>query len=327
MGKLHADRGILDSILRFSHARKPALLRLKLRRMKHDPFTFFRGADHLYGLDWPVIKPIDPGPSILICGDLHLENFGAHRTTAGDYCYDVNDFDEAVIAPSGFDLVRCAASIILASEQWKLRPSQSTGMVLAYLENYRNTMLAEVETDPVHESSPHGGHGPIQKLLGSIAIATQAELLRSTIRREANGKPVIRKSKTLLSLSRKRFEKVCDALETYGERKGKIEAFKVHDVVFRIAGVGSLGVRRYVALLEGSGPPDGLPSSGRQGPYRIREMIPAENRSSLNRFQQQPAWLANRAFADFQEPAIHAAGEVTSCLNTIDGSRSRPEVV
>ena len=185
--------------------------------MKHDPFTFFRGADYLFGLDWTEIKPMDVGPDLLICGDLHLENFGVHRTTEGDYRYDLNDFDEAVVAPCSFDLVRCATSIILAAEQWKLRPSQATGMVLAYLESYRKTILDEVETDPVHQSGPHGGHSPIQELLGSATIATQADLLRSRTRRGSNNKRVIRRSKTLLNLSRKRFGKVRDALKSYGE--------------------------------------------------------------------------------------------------------------
>ena len=62
-------------------------------------------------------------------------------------------------------------------------------------------------------------------------------------------------SETLLNLTRKRFEEARDALESYGETLGNAEAFKVHDVVFRIAGVGSLGVRRYLALIEGDGSP------------------------------------------------------------------------
>ena len=43
---------------------------------------------------------------MLICGDLHLENFGAYRTDAGDFRFDINDFDEALVAPASFDLVR-----------------------------------------------------------------------------------------------------------------------------------------------------------------------------------------------------------------------------
>src|SRR5271157_4652551 len=98
MSKIHADTSVLGAILQFNQDRKPALLSLKLRLMKKDPFTFFRGTDHLYCQIWSEIKPLDVGPDILISGDLHLENFGAHRTMNGDYRYDINDFDEAAIA-------------------------------------------------------------------------------------------------------------------------------------------------------------------------------------------------------------------------------------
>jgi len=154
MKKTPSDTGVLAAILQFNQDRKPGLLRLKLRKMRADPFTFFRGADHLFCRDWPELRPLDVGPDVLISGDLHLENFGAYRTTEGDFRYDLNDFDEAVVAPCSFDVVRCATSIILASEQWKLRPSQATGMALAYLENYRKAVLKASKAVPSTRSFP-----------------------------------------------------------------------------------------------------------------------------------------------------------------------------
>jgi uncharacterized protein (DUF2252 family) len=328
-----------------------------------DPFTFFRGADHLYCRDWPELRPLDVGPNLLICGDLHLENFGAHRTTEGDFRYDLNDFDEAVVAPCSFDLVRCAASIILASEQWKLTPSQATGMALAFLENYRQAVLKAVQSGTIHEIGPHGGHGPIQEILGATAIATQAQLLKAKTKRKANGTAVIRRSDRVIDISRKRFDELASAIQGHGERLGRPDAFKVYDLAYRIAGVGSLGVRRYLALVGGDGPPDGYqlldikearPSAasahandtldaiegneaGRvvlsqrilQGHvavgldvlcinhkwFRMREMIPAENRSSLDRFQRQPERLRR---------AVERAGRLTAS-SQLRGGRFKPE--
>jgi hypothetical protein len=37
------SNGVLEAILRFNKDRKPKLVRLKLRLMLADPFTFFRG--------------------------------------------------------------------------------------------------------------------------------------------------------------------------------------------------------------------------------------------------------------------------------------------
>ena len=49
--------------------------------------------------------PLDLGPAILQCGDLHLENFGAYQTDDGEFRFDINDFDEALVAPCSLDLV------------------------------------------------------------------------------------------------------------------------------------------------------------------------------------------------------------------------------
>jgi uncharacterized protein (DUF2252 family) len=48
----------------------------------------------------------------------------ADQTTEGDFRDDLNDFDEAVVVACSFDVVRCATSVILASEQWAIDPSR-----------------------------------------------------------------------------------------------------------------------------------------------------------------------------------------------------------
>jgi len=342
---------VLETILRFNHGRKPKLLRLKLRRMLEDPFTFFRGTNHLFVTNWPELAPPEVGPDILICGDLHLENFGAYRTSEGDFRYDVNDFDEAMVAPSSIDLVRCTTSIFLAAEQWKLTPTLTSSMALAYLQHYRQAILAASGLDAVGEVAPRSGRGAIWELLGSTASGIQEALLERNTKRKGNGHPSIRRTGKHPALSRQRFEVIREAVESHGEKLGSPEAFRVHDVTGRIIGVGSLGVRRYLALLEGDGPPDGYrlldikqaePSAlvgctiapqpdyggdearrvvqaqiALQGhpcagldrlcigtrSYRLREMIPEENRSSLDRFRKQPAKLRQ---------AIETAGVLTA---------------
>ena len=116
----HTDQSIYDAIVRFNADREPDLVERKLKRIDESVFTFYRGTDHLFGQAWPALKPADPGPAVLSCGDLHLENFGAYQTEVGDFRFDINDFDEALVAPCSFDLVRCAASILLAGEEWGL---------------------------------------------------------------------------------------------------------------------------------------------------------------------------------------------------------------
>ena len=97
MGKTPDTLDIVDEILRFNEGRIEERLTLKYELMSQNVFAFFRGTDHLYARRWPRVRPADLGPSILQCGDLHLENFRAYETDDGDFRYDVNDFDEAIV--------------------------------------------------------------------------------------------------------------------------------------------------------------------------------------------------------------------------------------
>jgi uncharacterized protein (DUF2252 family) len=156
-----ARSSVVDEILAFNRDRDAKLVRLKFRRMAKDPFAFFRGTDHLFASYWPRLRPPDVGPSILICGDLHLENFGVYRTDDGDFLFDVNDFDEALVAPSGLDLVRCAASILLAAQIWRLTPVQATRSLLAFLDRYRATVVRSARTGRIRALTVGTARGPI----------------------------------------------------------------------------------------------------------------------------------------------------------------------
>ncbi len=252
-----ATNRALEAILHFNQDRKPNRVRLKLQRMLQGAFTFFRGTNHLFVASWPELQPPEAGPDILICGDLHLENFGAYRTAEGEFRYDINDFDEAMVAPSSMDLVRCTTSIFLITEQWGLTPTQATGMALAYLESYRKAVLAATRAGFVSEIAPRSGQGAIWELLGRAARGTQQELLERNTKHKANGRPIIRRTVKHPEVSRKRFDLIRESVEAHGKKLGEPNAFRAHDVTGRIVGVGSLGIRRYLALLEGEGPPDG----------------------------------------------------------------------
>ena len=340
----------IAELLRANVGRKPGLVRIKLRRMAADPFAFFRGADPLFATAWPELKPPDVGPAILICGDLHLENFGAYRTEGGEFRFGINDFDEALVAPCSLDLVRCAASILLASELWRLTPTGATGMVLTYLDSYR---AATADPEP-GEVAPASGHGAIWDLLSATAAGSQVALLDHVTRRKRSGCRAFRDVCNHPRISPRRAEVVRDAIAAYLEEQAKVKGDgdppQVLDLTGRVAGVGSLGVRRYLALVGdgqdhdaariidvkecsppallscalGPQPPyqddaDRVISAQRQlqghsaaglgtlmighRPCRVREMIPDENRASLDRLRRLP---------DRLREAVAIAGRLTA---------------
>jgi uncharacterized protein (DUF2252 family) len=60
-------------------------------------------------------REVPPSPSIWICGDVHLGNFGIYEAEDARLRFDLNDFDEAGIAPCLLDLLRLLAALRAAS--------------------------------------------------------------------------------------------------------------------------------------------------------------------------------------------------------------------
>lgn len=339
MKAIAAKSSVFDAIRKFNADRDPELVRLKLKRLDESVFCFFRGTDELFGKAWAELKPRDPGPAILCSGDLHVENFGACQSDDGDFRFEINDFDEAVVAPCSFDLVRCTTSILLAGEVWGLTPLQATGIALSFLDQYQRAVTEAVRSGVIGEVAPRNGDGPVWDLLNAASQGLSTDLLdHETKRRKHGRREIIRSPEKHPEISTKRQQRVREAVENYGAERGKDHAYEVLDVAGRIAGIGSLGLRRYTVLIAGGGSPDknrlldvkevrhsavadlvecpqpvfsseaeravaaqrqlqskpalGLGSLqlGNQW-YRVREMVPDENRSSLERLQEKPRKL------------------------------------
>lgn len=90
-------------------------LRLKHKRMAESVFPFLRATFYRWVQTWPDVCPdAAKAPRILSVGDLHIENFGTWRDVEGRLIWGVNDFDEAADFPYTNDLVRLATSAVLA---------------------------------------------------------------------------------------------------------------------------------------------------------------------------------------------------------------------
>jgi uncharacterized protein (DUF2252 family) len=258
------------------------------------------------------------------------------------------------------DLVRCATSILLAADEWGMSPVNATGMVLTYLDSYHATLLESAKTGEVGEIAPKSGEGPLWDLLGEAALASRDELLAHYTKRTRDGKrKILSRQGRQPQLGRARQKKIREAVEQHGRDVGKPDAFRVLDVRSQIAGLGSLGLRRYTVLIEGGGSPnknrllaikEARPSSlirladgqqletggndaqriveaqkrlqARVGlglcvveidgvSYRMREMVPDENRANLDRFRKKPAKLRS---------AVEVAGRITA-WSQVRGSR------
>jgi hypothetical protein len=118
-------------------------LRLKHRNMKSAEFPFFRATYYRWAQLWPKLCPeLANGPRVLAVGDLHVENFGTWRDSEGRLIWGVNDFDESYPMAFSNDLVRLAASAQLACEAGHLQ-IKGKDIDDAIINGYRDALREE----------------------------------------------------------------------------------------------------------------------------------------------------------------------------------------
>lgn len=97
-------------------------LDLKHKLMADDSFSFLRGTFYRWAQIWEKLCPgAAEAPEVLAVGDLHVENFGTWRDGEGRLVWGVNDFDEAYPMPYTNDLIRLAVSAHLATASGRLK--------------------------------------------------------------------------------------------------------------------------------------------------------------------------------------------------------------
>ena len=90
-------------------------LKLKHDVMAAELFPFFRATYYRWAQIWPeVCGDLADAPQVLAVGDLHVENFGTWRDAEGRLIWGVNDFDETWPLAYTNDLVRLAAGAQMA---------------------------------------------------------------------------------------------------------------------------------------------------------------------------------------------------------------------
>ena len=99
---------------------------LKHRMMAASVFPFLRSTFYRWAQLWPVVcQELSRAPQVLAVGDLHVENFGTWRDLEGRLIWGVNDFDEAWPAAYTADLVRLLVSAYFAIDEEELVVSRS----------------------------------------------------------------------------------------------------------------------------------------------------------------------------------------------------------
>lgn len=241
-----ARSDVAASILAYDAGGDPERLAIKYKAMRADAFVFFRGTCALFYNRLPDLGGLAEAPLAWSCGDLHLENFGSYKGDNGLVYFDINDFDEAVLAPCIWDLVRVVASIRIASASLGLKPARAGELASRVIAGYAATL----SRGAVRWIESETATGIIGALLGGLKGKSRKELLAGRVEGEGRSARLITDGKHALKASGKAVRRAEALLDGVLGALPKPERFRVLDIARRIAGTGSLGVERYVVLAE-----------------------------------------------------------------------------
>ena len=246
-------------------------------RMSQSPFAFYRGAAKLMAFDLATTS--DSGLYAQICGDAHLSNFGVYGSPERDLVFDLNDFDETLAGPWEWDVKRLAASFAIAARHKGLGDDAGADLAQRSAEAYRTAMrefgsaryldawYAHLTTDDVYQAfksqiskterkqskkfvrkartkdSLHAFSKLAELVDGEYRIAAQPPLIipvrdiPTNVEDDVEG--LVRES------FHQYFDSVSDHLEPLLAR------FTLKDFALKVVGVGSVGTRCAIVLLEG----------------------------------------------------------------------------
>ena len=203
-------------------------LALKHSRMGEAPFPFLRATFYRWAQVWPHICPdLTKAPRVLAVGDLHVENFGTWRDAEGRLIWGANDFDEAYPMAYTNDLVRLAVSAQLAIAATHLALTTQVACK-SILSGY-------------HEGLEEGGK--------PFVLEENHKWLREAVTGELRDPVQFWGKMNALPTVRGEIPKGArKALEELLPERGLI-----YRVAHRVAGLGSLGRERYVAIADWGG--------------------------------------------------------------------------
>ncbi len=255
--------------------RMPDLVPLRFGRMAASPFAFLRGSAVVMSHD--LVHTPDAGIDVELCGDAHLANFGIFASPERRLVFDLNDFDETAPGPFEWDIKRLAASIVVAARangfdritarravldavaqyrDWMERYSTMTHLQVWYaridLRELLETRVAAAATRRRLEARLDRAESKNHlKALGKLTIEVDGR------RRIVDDPPVIEhvvEDDILIP----RLEALLTEYRTTlsADRRSMFDRYRFVDFARKVVGVGSVGTRCWVALLQG---PNGGP--------------------------------------------------------------------
>lgn len=267
-----ADRPNPVDLINASHrGRLDRLIPIRVGRMVDSPYGFLRGTAVVMAED--VAHLPSTGITPVVCGDSHLGNFGFYASPERDLVIDLNDFDEAHPGGWEWDLRRLVASIWVAGRYNGTSEKHCAASVLSCVESYRHELrrLADLplftrsflrmDVDRLTEETA----GPLQRQVARAAERARHRTGDRALPRfthEVDGlRRIVEEPPLITRPDAREADALAEALDEYlttlpSYWRRVLGGYTLVDVAHKVVGVGSVGLRAYVALLEGSSAED-----------------------------------------------------------------------
>jgi uncharacterized protein (DUF2252 family) len=274
--ELRADP--VELLERQAATRVPELVPIRYGRMLASPFAFYRGAALVMAADLEATP--ESGLRAQLCGDAHMSNFGVFGSPERHLVFDANDFDETLPGPFEWDVKRLAASLEIAGRENGFKRKPRRAVVLAAAAGYRHAMR-EFARQP--NLAVWYAHLNLDRELDNIrplleparAKRTAARLAKARTRdslqafdklttvvdsvpRIISDPPLIVPITELLNDmdAGALFSQLRSLLSSYrrtlpSDRKHLLDQYRLVDMARKVVGVGSVGTRAWIALMEG----------------------------------------------------------------------------
>ncbi len=282
----HADAGPdggrdpIGILAEQAESRVPEIIGIRHSRMAQNPFAYLRGAAAVMAADLQHTPAT--GLQVQLCGDAHIRNFGTFATPERNLTFSINDFDETLPGPWEWDVKRFASSLYVVAQEHGFSPDVMTHLVISAVRAYRQRLAHYAEMTNlqvwydikgIDDVLGHYTRGARTQVERDIAKASRREHARAIDRltwttEDSKPEGAVGPAKTRVRFREDpplqvHFEstgvEMAEALQTvesyreslFDDKRVLVDRYRILDIARRVVGVGSVGTKVWICLLEG----------------------------------------------------------------------------
>jgi uncharacterized protein (DUF2252 family) len=259
----------IDLLEKSNHSRLRHLVPIRYGRMLQSPFNYLRGSPIVMAADL-ASTPVT-GFRVQLCGDAHLRNFGVFASPERHLLFDINDFDETLPGPWEWDLKRLATSFYIAGRSNGFKESDCEEAAQSCGSFYRRRMreysemsvldlwYSRVDAEAALAVFRESGRKDLARQLSKARQSTTLQALTKIAAVGVDGQlrlvdhpPILThvNDDHLSELLRTLFRGYVSSLQE--DRRQLLERYRFLDFALKVVGIGSVGTRCFVVLLDSS---------------------------------------------------------------------------